>query len=75
MIIGGTDLVISTLQLGQESPALGVKVGYVYLAVPISGFFLALYAVIAMLERLARLLGHRGVGELTLKGAKAQKER
>ena len=59
MIIGGTDLVLSTLQLGQESPALGVEVGYVYLAVPISGFFLALYAVIAMLERLARLFGRR----------------
>jgi TRAP-type C4-dicarboxylate transport system permease small subunit len=33
---------------------LRLKVGYVYLAVPISGFFLTLYAVIGLVERLAR---------------------
>jgi TRAP-type C4-dicarboxylate transport system permease small subunit len=55
MILGGIDLVTSTLQLNQMSPALGVKVGYVYLAVPISGFFLVLYSVIALVERLAEL--------------------
>jgi TRAP-type C4-dicarboxylate transport system permease small subunit len=55
MIIGGMDLVISTLNLGQISPALGVKIGYVYLAVPISGFFLVLYSVIGMVERLVAL--------------------
>jgi TRAP-type C4-dicarboxylate transport system permease small subunit len=55
MVLGGIDLVMSTLQLNQTSPALGIKVGYVYLAVPVSGFFLALYSVIAMVERLARL--------------------
>ncbi len=55
MIVGGVDLVASNLDLGQESPALRVKMGYVYLAVPISGFFLTLYAVIGLLERLQRL--------------------
>jgi len=55
MILGGMDLVISTLQLEQVSPALGVKIGYVYLAVPISGFFLVLYSVIGLVERLAAL--------------------
>ncbi|OHB56685.1 MAG: hypothetical protein A2173_01725 [Planctomycetes bacterium RBG_13_44_8b] len=55
MILGGMDLVISTLQLNQISPALGVKIGYVYLAVPISGFFLVLYSVIGLVERLAAL--------------------
>jgi TRAP-type C4-dicarboxylate transport system permease small subunit len=55
MIIGGIDLAASMLELGQESPALRVKVGYVYLAVPISGFFLTLYAVIALVERLRDL--------------------
>jgi hypothetical protein len=63
MIVGGIDLVASMLQLGQESPALRVKMGYVYLAVPISGFFLTLYAVMGLLERLARLrLGPTGPG-------------
>jgi len=52
MVLGGIDLVASNLELGQESPALRVKVGYVYLAVPISGFFLTLYAVIGLVERL-----------------------
>ncbi|HNS23040.1 MAG TPA: TRAP transporter small permease [Sedimentisphaerales bacterium] len=55
MIVGGIDLVASNLDLGQESPALRVKMGYVYLAVPISGLFLTLYAVIGLLERLQRL--------------------
>jgi len=55
MVIGGIDLVSSTLKLEQTSPALGVRVGYVYLAVPISGFFLVLYSVIGLVERLAQL--------------------
>jgi TRAP-type C4-dicarboxylate transport system permease small subunit len=61
MVVGGIDLVASTLELGQESPALRVKVGYVYLAVPVSGFFLTLYAGIGLIERLMRLrLGPAG---------------
>lgn len=55
MVIGGIDLVASNLELGQESPALRVKMGYVYLAVPISGFFLTLYALIGLVERLKGL--------------------
>jgi len=55
MVIGGIDLVISTLKLGQVSPAMGVKIGYVYLAIPISGFFLVLYSVIGLVERLVEL--------------------
>jgi TRAP-type C4-dicarboxylate transport system permease small subunit len=55
MMIGGASLVRSTLELGQESPALGVKVGYVYLAIPISGFFLVLYSVIGLVERVNEL--------------------
>ncbi len=55
MVIGGTALVISTLNLGQVSPALGVEIGYVYLAIPISGFFLVLYSVIGLVERMVAL--------------------
>ena len=54
MFVGGLELVRSNLALGQASPALGVKMGYVYLAIPISGFFLTLYAVIGVAERLGR---------------------
>jgi TRAP-type C4-dicarboxylate transport system permease small subunit len=59
MVAGGIDLVASTLAMGQESPALRMKVGYVYLAVPVSGFFLTLYAVIGLVERLKELLRGR----------------
>ena len=55
MVIGGIDLVTSTLKLGQVSPALGIEIGYVYLAIPISGFFLALYSVIGLVERIVEL--------------------
>ena len=55
MVIGGVELVINTLKLEQISPAINVKVGYVYLAVPISGFFLVLYSVIGLCERLSIL--------------------
>jgi len=65
MVVGGIDLVASNLELGQESPALRVNMGYVYLAVPISGFFLTLYAVIGLFERGRELLGRQPVtGEL-----------
>ncbi len=55
MVLGGIALVASTLQLQQLSPALCLKVGYVYLAIPISGFFLVLYSIIGLVERLAEL--------------------
>jgi TRAP-type C4-dicarboxylate transport system permease small subunit len=51
-VIGGINLVISILKLGQVSPSLHIEVGYVYLAIPISGFFMTLYSIIAMTERL-----------------------
>jgi len=61
MILGGVDLVSSNLELGQVSPAMHVKMGYVYLAVPISGFFLTLYAIVGVAERLQKLsqIGNR----------------
>jgi TRAP-type C4-dicarboxylate transport system permease small subunit len=59
MVVGGIDLVATMLELGQESPALRIKMGYVYLAVPISGFFLTLYAVIGLVERIQGLLKNR----------------
>lgn len=55
MVLGGMDLVISTLNLGQISPSLGVKIGYVYLAIPITGLFMMLYSIIGLVERLVAL--------------------
>jgi TRAP-type C4-dicarboxylate transport system permease small subunit len=63
MVVGGIDLVRSMLELGEESPALRLKIGYVYLAVPISGFFLTLYAVMGVVERLQELRRKRTAAE------------
>jgi len=52
LVIGGTNLVQITLKNNQVSPALGLKMGYVYLALPISGFFLMLYSAEFFIERL-----------------------
>jgi TRAP-type C4-dicarboxylate transport system permease small subunit len=55
MVVGGADLVRTTLRLEQISPALGLDMGYVYLAIPISGIFLVLYGVIGFCERLSAI--------------------
>jgi TRAP-type C4-dicarboxylate transport system permease small subunit len=50
LIVGGARLVALTLALEQTSAALQVKLGHVYLAVPASGCFMALYAALALLD-------------------------
>ena len=59
MVWGGWKVVSGTLATNQVSPALGLKMGYVYLAVPISGFFVLLCAAEAFLEDWAREPGER----------------
>jgi TRAP-type C4-dicarboxylate transport system permease small subunit len=53
MVWGGYVLVSETLQAGQLTPALGIRMGLVYLAVPISGLFIVLFAVEQILELMA----------------------
>lgn len=55
MLYGGADLVKSTLELGQVSPVWGIKMGYVYVAVPVSGFFMVIYSFLGMCERIKAL--------------------
>jgi TRAP-type C4-dicarboxylate transport system permease small subunit len=50
MVGGGVRLVWIQLALGQVSIALGVKLGYVYLVVPLSGGFIALYSILSLLD-------------------------
>lgn len=52
MIYGGFVLVVETLRAGQLTPALGIHMGYVYLAAPVSGAFIALNAVEQVVELL-----------------------
>ncbi len=55
MVIGGIGLVNHTLALAQISVALHIPMGYVYLAIPISGAFLVLYGMIGFFERVTML--------------------
>jgi TRAP-type C4-dicarboxylate transport system permease small subunit len=43
---GGWALMQRTLEMGQETPALGLRKGWVYLAVPVSGAFTMLFAAV-----------------------------
>jgi TRAP-type C4-dicarboxylate transport system permease small subunit len=72
MVFGGVDLVKSTFELKQVSPALGLPMGYVYLAVPISGFFLVLYGVIGLVERCVELMTGRIDEQLHVSESAAQ---
>lgn len=45
MVYGGSILVSKALDSGQLSPALGLRFGYVYLAVPLSGLFIIFFAL------------------------------
>jgi TRAP-type C4-dicarboxylate transport system permease small subunit len=56
MIYGGSRLVSSTLENGQASPALQIEMGYVYLAVPISGFFIVVFSIETIIKNTASLL-------------------
>ena len=44
MVIGGGNLVYTTLYLGQVSPAMNVSLGYIYAIVPLSGLLIMFYA-------------------------------
>lgn len=45
LVAGGGRLVFLTLTLKQVSPALGIPLGYIYLALPLSGLFMVFYGI------------------------------
>jgi TRAP-type C4-dicarboxylate transport system permease small subunit len=55
MVIGGTRLVYITLQLNQISAALQIKLGYVYLVLPISGLLIMFYNYFFIIEEMKKL--------------------
>jgi TRAP-type C4-dicarboxylate transport system permease small subunit len=59
LFIGGIRLVTVILMNNQISPAMGIKMGYIYLALPISGFFITMYAVEFILEEIRALSGRK----------------
>ncbi|MEE6076155.1 TRAP transporter small permease [Avibacterium paragallinarum] len=55
MCYGGINLVQDTIANGQISPVLGVQMGLVYLAIPISGFFMLFYLCQDLISHLKKL--------------------
>jgi len=53
MVYGGYILVSETLAKAQITPALQIKMGYVYLAVPICGVFIVIFCIEAVAEILS----------------------
>ena len=49
-VVGGSRVVYNALVLDQTTPALGWKMGFVYLAIPISGVFMVLFTIANLLE-------------------------
>jgi TRAP-type C4-dicarboxylate transport system permease small subunit len=50
LVVGGARLVQITLSLGQTSAAVGVPLGYVYVALPLSGLLMMFFAVLHVVE-------------------------
>ena len=45
MCYGGGRLVIDTINAGQISPVLGIEMGLIYSAIPLSGFFMLVFLI------------------------------
>ncbi|SHK18542.1 TRAP-type C4-dicarboxylate transport system, small permease component [Reichenbachiella agariperforans] len=50
LILGGTRLVYITFILGQTSSAMQVSLGYIYLALPLSGLLICYYTICDLLN-------------------------
>ncbi len=55
MVYGGMRLVFLSLRLGQISSALRFKMGYVYLALPLSGLLIAFFSLAMVIENFQAL--------------------
>jgi TRAP-type C4-dicarboxylate transport system permease small subunit len=64
MVAGGLRLVSITLTLNQISAALRIKLGYVYLVLPLSGLLIMFYAAVFIIERLQALSGKKLADEV-----------
>jgi len=63
MVWGGFRLVLLTLELNQISAALQIKIGYVYLVIPLSGLLISFYAILFLRDIFVRF---QGSGELIM---------
>jgi len=63
LVAGGSKMVAVILINNQVSPALGIRMGYVYLALPISGLFITLYGIEFIIHELKLLVAGREEAE------------
>ncbi|MBO9495126.1 TRAP transporter small permease [Thalassotalea sp. G20_0] len=52
MIYGGGKLFLKILAMGQVSPALGMPMGLIYLALPVSGALILFYSLLSIIDLL-----------------------
>ena len=64
-LYGGSRVVVDALAVEQMTPALGWKMGYVYLVLPISGCFMLLFTIENLIETLTTPTGELPVAEST----------
>lgn len=55
LVHGGLQLALKTLATGQVTPALGLKMGYIYFCLPISGVLMIFYSVVFAYDRIRQL--------------------
>ena len=65
LVYGGAMLVQQTLSAGQPSPALAIEWGHVYLALPISGFFIVLFSMEVVIKDCLELAGKKTGEEIS----------
>ena len=65
LVYGGGMLVQQTLSAGQASPALAIEWGHVYLALPISGFFIVLFSMEVVIKDCLELAGKKTGEEIS----------
>ncbi|MGD2294595.1 MAG: TRAP transporter small permease [Candidatus Aminicenantes bacterium] len=66
LVFGGIRLVAITLTLNQISAALRIKLGYVYLVLPLSGLLLMFYAVCFIFETHRKQKGNSNKAQIGL---------
>lgn len=54
MIIGGGRLVALTFNLNQISASMGIKMGYIYSVIPISGLLMVYYSILFIIETIKK---------------------
>lgn len=55
MCYGGSKLVLDTISHGQISPVLGIQMGFVYLAIPLSGCFMFVYLIRDIIDNIRNM--------------------